>query len=118
MMHVFGMGILWLLLPLMLLGPRVGGAARRHRLRLRDDVDEHMGGGTSAGRAGLEAEIYRLAKRLGGRVTVSDAVVATGLPVREAERLLEEVTDGHRVRMEVDARGVVSYEVAEILRDG
>jgi hypothetical protein len=63
-----------------------------------------------------EARIFKLAFRLKGRLTVSDIVVETGLGVREAEQLIESMVDNAHVRMEVDDRGLVTYEFPEIIR--
>lgn len=63
-----------------------------------------------------EARIFKLAFRLKGRITVSDIVVETGLGVRESERLIESMVDSTHVRMEVDERGIVTYEFPEIIR--
>ncbi len=63
-----------------------------------------------------EAAIFKLAYRLKGRLTVSDIVVETGLGVHESERLVESLVDNSRVRMEIDDRGVVTYEFPEIMR--
>ncbi len=63
-----------------------------------------------------EAAIFKLAYRLKGRLTVSDIVVETGLGVDESERLVESLVDNVRVRMEIDDRGIVTYEFPEIIR--
>ena len=63
-----------------------------------------------------EARIFKLAYRLKGRLTVSDIVVETGLSVHEAEELIESMVDSTRVRMEIDERGIVTYEFPEIIR--
>lgn len=63
-----------------------------------------------------QAQLFRLAHKLKGRLTVSDIVVETGLSVSEAEELAESMVDGTRVRMEVDDRGIVTYEFPEIIR--
>jgi len=70
------------------------------------------------GRSGTnqEARIFKLAYRLKGRITVSDIVVETGLGVHEAEQLIEGMIDNNHVRMEVDDRGIVTYEFPEIIR--
>jgi hypothetical protein len=70
----------------------------------------------AASRQPTQAELFRLANKLKGRLTVSDIVVATGLSVSEAEALAESMVDGIRVRMEVDDRGIVTYEFPEIIR--
>ncbi len=63
----------------------------------------------------LESRVIALAYRLGGRVTVSDVVIETGLGIREAEGLMDRMTDEVRVRMNVDDRGLVSYDFPEIM---
>ncbi len=66
--------------------------------------------------ANQEARIFKLAYRLKGRLTVSDIVVETGLGVHDAEALIEGMIDNNHVRMEVDDRGIVTYEFPEIIR--
>ncbi|MEE8441918.1 MAG: hypothetical protein V3S41_09365 [Spirochaetia bacterium] len=61
-----------------------------------------------------EVRIYRLAGRLGGVLTVSDVVVEIGCSVAAAEALLQHITDGVRVRMEVLDDGRVRYEFPEL----
>lgn len=63
----------------------------------------------------LEARVYRVAGRRGGRITVSDLVLDLDLPIREAEALLEALEDGRRVRSETAPNGLVIYEFPEIL---
>jgi hypothetical protein len=62
-----------------------------------------------------EVKVFKLAYRLKGRLTVSDLVIETGLPVVEAEQLVQQMVDGSRVKMEVDDRGMVLYEFPEII---
>ncbi len=62
----------------------------------------------------LQSRVFKLAYSLGGRVTVSDIVIETGLSVDEAESLLQSLVDNARVRMEVDDRGMLTYEFPEI----
>ncbi|MFW5688595.1 MAG: hypothetical protein ACOC1U_03400 [Spirochaetota bacterium] len=95
---------------------------RRHRL-YRDDADEYDEIEPHRTRvepprqgSSQEARIFKLAYRLKGRITVSDIVVETGLGVHEAEQLIESMVDSSRVRMEVDDRGIVTYEFPEIIR--
>ena len=64
-----------------------------------------------------ETRIYRLAMRQGGRLTVSDVVVQLGITAHEAENMLNGITDGTRVRMEVSNDGVVTYEFVELQRE-
>jgi hypothetical protein len=61
-----------------------------------------------------EARIFQLANKLKGRVTISDVVIETGMGVQEAEELMQRLVDNTRVRMEVDDRGLVTYEFPEI----
>lgn len=97
------------------------GAGRHHRIADDDELDGRIGSGSYPrsvpGRpASNEARIFKLAYRLKGRITVSDIVVETGLGVQEAEALIESMVDNARVRMEVDDRGVMTYEFPEIIR--
>jgi len=59
-------------------------------------------------------EIFRLAKRYDGVLTVSDVVSELGIDPKEAEELLEGMTDGRRVDMQVDSNGVVRYVFREL----
>jgi len=63
----------------------------------------------------LESRVVSLAYSLGGRVTVSDVVIETRLGMKEAEELLDGMTDEVRVRMTVDDDGLVAYEFPEII---
>lgn len=65
--------------------------------------------------ASMEAEIFKLAYKLKGRLTLSDIIIETGLGVHEAEELIQGMVDNSRVRMEVDDRGMVIYEFPEIM---
>jgi hypothetical protein len=93
---------------------------RRHRLSEDDYFDERIrsieASRSRSRPANQEARIFKLAYRLKGRVTVSDVVVETGLGVHEAEELMESMVDSTHVRMEVDDRGIVTYEFPEIIR--
>lgn len=62
----------------------------------------------------LESQVFKLAYRRKGRLTVSDIVIETGLGIDDAERLIQGMVDNARVRMEVDDRGLVVYEFPEI----
>jgi len=66
--------------------------------------------------ADQEAAIYRLAFENKGRLTVSDLVLATGLPAKEAEALLDKLVDNTRIGLEVTDAGIVEYEFKEIAR--
>jgi len=60
-------------------------------------------------------QIYKLAYKLKGRLTVSDIVIETGLDVEEAEQLIQSMVDNQRVRMEVRDDGIIVYEFPEII---
>lgn len=98
------------------------GITRRSYRDLPDDVDLHPGAyrenvqGAIQGKNSNQARIFRLALRLKGRLTVSDVVIETGLNLQQAEDLLEGLVDSIHVRMEVDDRGMVTYEFPEIIR--
>ena len=63
----------------------------------------------------LEAQIFRLAYKLKGRVTLSDIVLETGLSLKDAEEKVTGMIDGLRISMEVDNRGLVIFEFPEII---
>ncbi|MEX2442523.1 MAG: hypothetical protein WD492_02875 [Alkalispirochaeta sp.] len=102
-----GFWIFFFVLPLFIFGlrdelePRLRRrAARRGRDIYRDDVH-------------YEAEVFRLARRFGGRITVSDLIAEMGVSGPIAERMLERLVDGVRVAMEVSDNGVIVYEFRE-----
>jgi hypothetical protein len=57
--------------------------------------------------------IFRLARRHGGTLTVSDVVTELGVDPQHAETLLDGLTDGQRVDMDVDTDGIVRYVFRE-----
>jgi hypothetical protein len=63
----------------------------------------------------FEGRVYRLAYKLGGRLTISDIIIETGLDTATCERQVNELVDETRVRMVVDDRGFVVYEFPEII---
>lgn len=62
-----------------------------------------------------EARIFQLARKLGGKLTVSDVVIELGVDVGQAEELLQGLVDNVRVRMEVNEDGRVTFEFPEII---
>lgn len=76
--------------------------------------DRQSGGVKKAGNVYVESDIYRLAARLEGKVTVSDLVTELGIEPQEAKETLETMTDGLRVRMEVDDDGMIFYAFPEL----
>ncbi|MCK4514629.1 MAG: hypothetical protein KAU31_05185 [Spirochaetaceae bacterium] len=100
----------------------IRGITRRSYRDLPDDVDLYPEAYREnpqraiQGKKSDEARIFRLALRLKGRLTVSDVVIEIGLNLQQAEDLLESLVDSIHVRMEVDDRGLVTYEFPEIIR--
>ena len=66
-------------------------------------------------RGRLENRVFRLAYRLGGRLTVSDLVVDLDFSIMEAGSFLSQLVDSTRVTMEVRDDGLVYYEFPEII---
>ena len=56
-----------------------------------------------------QAAILRLARRLGGRLTVGDVVLGTGLSLGEAEAALKELARQRYVDLEVSSAGILVY---------
>lgn len=56
-----------------------------------------------------QAAILKLARRLGGRLTVADVVLGTGLSLREAEATLNELARQKYVDLQVSPAGVLVY---------
>lgn len=122
MMHGFGFGF-----PLFMGGPLVwivllvGGylLVRKLIILSRHESGERAGGDYSRRLAGgdsgfSETEIYRLAAKHNGTVTVSDVVTEMGIEPKQAENKLESMTDGIRVQMEVSEKGIVYYIFTEL----
>lgn len=122
MMHGFGMGMmgwLWILIPLAVVG---GGLVMARLLRHRPDarLDRDDPGkltpvdAGSAGGGSFARDVFRLARRHDGVLTVSDVVVEIGMEPRRAEQRLNDLVDGERVTMEVTDDGRVRYEFPEM----
>jgi hypothetical protein len=56
-----------------------------------------------------QVAILRLARRLGGRLTVADVVLGTGLSLQEAEATLNELARQRYVDLQVSPSGVLVY---------
>jgi len=99
----------------------IRGVTRRPYKDLSNDLPMPLGVPAAGSRRIIpggnsdEAKIFKLALKLRGRLTVSDVVIETGLSLHETETLLENLVDGVHVRMEVNERGMVSYEFPEII---
>lgn len=83
----------------------------RRSLRSRNDSVPHLGKPSPT-----VPDLFRLAKEYSGVLTVSDLVSEFNLKPEVAESLLDSVTDGRRVDMEVDDEGVVRYVFRELKR--
>ncbi len=121
-MHGLGMGMmgwLWILIPLAVVG---GGLVMARLLRHRSDgrLDRDESGRLTPGESGkagggsFARDVFRLARRHEGVLTVSDVVVETGLEPRQAEQRMNDLVDGERVTMEVTDDGRVRYEFPEM----
>lgn len=82
--------------------------------RDRRDADE-PGNSQPNGSDTSEARLYRLAAANGGTLTVSDVVVDLGIPVSEAQLLLESMVDDRYVRMSVSEHGAPLFEFPELM---
>ena len=63
----------------------------------------------------LNGVVFGLAKRLRGRVTLSDVVVETGMDLGEAEQYMDSLVDHAHVSVEVEEQGRLVYEFPELL---
>lgn len=66
-------------------------------------------------RISFTGEIYRLADKYNGRITISDVIIQTGLNLKDAERVMNNLVDGQHVCMEVNDDGWIIYEFPEII---
>ena len=64
---------------------------------------------------GLQRKIIKLAALKGGTLTVTEVAAEMNLSMPAAERILESMDDGFRVRSEISNQGVLYYEFPEIL---
>ena len=62
-----------------------------------------------------ESKILRLARLVGGKVTVTDMAAQLNCSVAEAEALLATMEDGIRVHSRISPAGIVYYEFSEIV---
>lgn len=63
---------------------------------------------------GLQRKILRLASMRGGTLTVTEVAADLNLALPAAEKILESMDDGFRVRSEISNEGVIYYEFPEI----
>jgi hypothetical protein len=65
--------------------------------------------------AGLQPEVLRLAAQRRGRLTVTEVASSLGWALPRAEKVLNSLDDGLRVRSEVTDEGVIVYEFPEVM---
>jgi len=99
----------WMILPILFIFFFLRDPAER-------SVAQHSGAGHDSLPKNEEARIFRLAQKRGAVLTVSDVIVELELGAEEAERLLDRMTDGLRVRMEMGSSGLARYVFTELLR--
>jgi len=68
-----------------------------------------------AGVQSFQSKLMKLALNNEGILTVTDVVMATGLSIKQAEKALNNMVDGYRVKMEVKDSGVIVYEFTELI---
>jgi len=114
MMNGVGMsfGFFWLIVPVVAI--LIGAPLLRRLIGRVENNGRIEQARPAVADSSTDADIYRLAKRLNGRLTVSDVVIETGMSSGDAERVLQAMTDGLRVRMEVSSDGLVVYEFSEL----
>lgn len=63
----------------------------------------------------LQQPVLRLAGERGGRLTVTEVATSFGWPIPRAEKVLNSLDDGLRVRSDVTDEGVIVYEFRELM---
>lgn len=106
---------IFLVLHLVRVALRESRTGRRPEAPWGRDHREQMTAREAPRRGRLENRVFRLAYRLGGRLTVSDLVVDLDFSIEEAESFLNRLVDSTRVTMEVRDDGLVYYEFPEII---
>lgn len=114
MMHGFGFPF-FIGSPLVWLLVFIGGFFLVRRFIIPNTHEESRGSRESSP-GSIETDIYRLAAKRNGNITVSDVVTSLGIEPKKAENILESMSDGMRVRMEVGENGNVYYSFPELRR--
>lgn len=65
----------------------------------------------------LQRGVLLLATEKGGTLTVTEAAAALDLSLSAAEKVLESMDDGLRVRSEVTNQGIIVYEFPEVMHE-
>ena len=63
----------------------------------------------------VDGAIFRLARRSGGRLTLSEVVIETGMDIKSAEKHMDALSDGTHVTVDVDGAGRLFYLFPEIV---
>ncbi len=66
----------------------------------------------------FHAAVFRLARRRGGRITLSDVIVEIGLDVKSAEEFMDSVVDGVHVAVDISSDGRLEYVFPELTDAG
>jgi len=64
--------------------------------------------------SGLQKSVLGLATEKGGTLTVTEVAASMNLSLPAAEKILEEMDDGFRVRSDVTDQGIIVYEFPEV----
>lgn len=106
----FGRG--WFLIPLAVcIGVilfRMVLSRRQARLKSGQLNDSKISDGS------IQNRILHLALKNGGSLTVTDVVIETGLHIKKAEKILNQMVDNIRVIMEVNESGIIVYKFVEV----
>jgi len=65
--------------------------------------------------AALQPHVLKLAGERNGRLTVTDVATSLGWALPRAEKVLNSLDDGMRVRSDVTDEGVIVYEFPEVM---
>jgi len=63
----------------------------------------------------LHRKVLLLAQSRGGSLTVTDVAADLNLSIEAAERVLEQMDDGFRVRSDITDEGIIVYEFPEVM---
>lgn len=116
-MMMMGMSFFWI--PVVFIAFIVVGIvgrylSREHKQAGRQDYDRETPR-RSPQRKLTEKQIFALAYKKGGTLTLSEIVLETGFSLKEAEEYMKKITDGVHITMEVTERGTLVYEFPELI---
>lgn len=118
----FGNGMFFIIVPLILVFSAIfmSGSLGKIIKRLANKNGRYVRGKTTTpelkGQENHQTQIFRLAQSMGGRLSLSEVIIETGLGVREAEQILDNLVDGIHVSLEIDDSGRVYYVFSELIR--